>query len=133
MQQNWNRLIITIGVALLSLLPTAVAHGHHENMNTNMEGGSQPVPALSLPTLLEVVEPHGSYFQHGEHSGLMVAHIVLMTLGWVFILPIGGLSSNPQMSKVLLIIQALCFLLPDLVIHSWCSFSSWRSTLLQSY
>ncbi|TVY24807.1 putative membrane protein [Lachnellula hyalina] len=34
-----------------------------------------------------------SYFQYGEHSGFLVAHISLMTLGWMFILPVGVMFS----------------------------------------
>lgn len=30
-----------------------------------------------------------SYFTYSDYSGLMMAHIILMTVGWLFVLPIG--------------------------------------------
>ena len=35
-----------------------------------------------------------SYFTYANHSGLMLAHIAFMTLGWLFVLPIGTLTSR---------------------------------------
>jgi hypothetical protein len=31
-----------------------------------------------------------TYFAHGEHGGLMYAHIALMVISWVIVLPVGG-------------------------------------------
>ncbi|KAH8661408.1 hypothetical protein BGZ60DRAFT_380826 [Tricladium varicosporioides] len=50
---------------------------------------------MSRPT---VAQASGSsdpqtYYQYGEHPGLIMAHILLMTIAWVFILPIGVLLS----------------------------------------
>jgi hypothetical protein len=72
-------------VALLGLLPLAVAHGHDEGMNKAMERPTIPTESDSA-----VADPT-SYFRYGEHSSLMVGHIVLMTIGWVFVLPISEL------------------------------------------
>jgi len=89
MPQNLCWLITTTAIALLSNLPTAIAHGHDENTSMDMDGAAHTSPAFSSPTSIGVTKPLGSYFQYGEHSGLMVAHILLMTLGWVFVLPVG--------------------------------------------
>jgi hypothetical protein len=73
-------------VLLGLLLPIAVAHGHGDDMSMDMEV-SPPRPTIVASAHAAVDAPE-SYFQHGS-SGLMVAHIALMTLGWVFVLPIG--------------------------------------------
>lgn len=71
------------GVALLGLLPLAIAHGHDEAMDMTTER-----PTISTESDSAVADPR-SYFRYGEHSSLMVGHILLMTIGWVFVLPIG--------------------------------------------
>ena len=61
------------GAVLLTFSGLALAHDHGEDMAMNMS-----TPAAD------------TYFQHGAYSELMSAHIVLMTIGWVFVLPISG-------------------------------------------
>lgn len=79
------------GALLLGLLlPLADAHGGDEAMNMDM---SMPAPAR--PVVNETVyDPN--YFFHPEHRGLMYAHIALMTLAWVFVLPVGEFSQLPE-------------------------------------
>jgi len=89
MQRNLGIFIATTGVALLSSLPTAIAHGHDENIDGNMDGATHSRPVISSPASNLVTEPLGTYFQYGEHSQLIFAHILLMILGWVFVLPVG--------------------------------------------
>lgn len=67
------------------LLPLATAHGDDEHNNMNMDM-SMPEPAAT-PVPAESYAPN--YFAHPEHRSLMYAHIALMTLGWVFVLPVG--------------------------------------------
>jgi hypothetical protein len=86
MQPPSVRFVTFAGAVLLGLASVAVAHGHDEDMNMDMGD-----PAIARPTITSaanVVAP-STYFRYGEHSGLMMAHIVLMTIAWVFILPIG--------------------------------------------
>jgi hypothetical protein len=87
-----SRQILTLaGLVLLGLLPLASAHGDDEGdaaMNMDMGDSSverPTIPSISNSTSSEPV----SYFQYGGPTGLMVAHIALMTLGWVFVLPVG--------------------------------------------
>ncbi|WEW60639.1 hypothetical protein PRK78_006126 [Emydomyces testavorans] len=47
-----------------------------------------------------------SYFAHGEHFGVILTHIVLMILGWCFILPIGVMFSVSR-SRLALPVQFL--------------------------
>jgi hypothetical protein len=71
---------------LLGLASVAVAHGHDEDMNMNMGE-----PSIARPTITSganVTLPE-TYFRYGEHSGFLAAHIFLMTIAWVFVLPIG--------------------------------------------
>lgn len=82
--QLFNRNSVTsAGAALLLLASGAVAHGHDEDMNMV----TPSLPAVSSNSALPT-EPE-SYFQYGEHTGLLAAHILFMTIGWVFVLPIG--------------------------------------------
>lgn len=88
----------TASVLLLGLALTAVAHedGTHVDMDmdmdTGMSGPKQPTLSLSLfnasTSNLTMAEPI-NYFRHPEYSYLMLTHIVLMTAGWVFVLPLG--------------------------------------------
>lgn len=82
MQHGVPRITAITAVALLGLSPTAVAHSHYEDATINM---SQPNLTLTSSN----VSATDIYFRNAEYSTLMMAHIVLMTIGWVFILPIG--------------------------------------------
>ncbi|RDW67894.1 integral membrane protein-3 [Coleophoma cylindrospora] len=77
-------------IALLAL--AAVARSHEdpaaspeaETMAMSM-GASSPAPATGA-------EPT-HYYQLQKYSSLMLAHILLMTIGWVFVLPVGVMLS----------------------------------------
>jgi hypothetical protein len=73
-------------VVLLGFASAASAHGHDGDMN--MEMGEPSRPTIATTSDAPDAGPQ-SYFQYGEHSGLLMAHILLMILGWMFILPIG--------------------------------------------
>jgi len=73
-------------VVLLGFASAAGAHGHDGDTNMEMAGPSRPTIATASDN--SDAGPQ-SYFQYGEHSGLLIAHILLMILGWMFILPIG--------------------------------------------
>lgn len=85
MLRHFHYVLFSNGVALTTLLPfLALAHedGGHMNQDggyLNFYNGSSPEESSTPMT----------YFHDAEHSNLMVAHIVLMTLAWVFVLPIG--------------------------------------------
>jgi hypothetical protein len=64
-------------VAALGLIPAALAHGDE---HAEMGEPSQPLPeAQYAPT----------YFAHPDHRGTILAHIALMVIAWVFLLPVG--------------------------------------------
>jgi len=81
---------------LLSIASIALAHGHDENEAMDMAGGEMSHTEASRPIISAIsnsTDPGPpSYFRPTEHSGLMLAHIVLMSIGWIFILPLGEFS-----------------------------------------
>jgi hypothetical protein len=82
--------VILAGAVLLGFISSVVAHGHDENEGMNMDMSGMPSSRPTIPTATDsaMAEP-ASYFQLTEHTGLMFAHILLMTIGWIFVLPIG--------------------------------------------
>ena len=88
MQPLPPKLLILASAFLLGLASVAVAHGHDDNRMDMAE------PALPRPTLASAGNATTqadvqTYFRYSEHSGLLMAHIILMTVAWVFVLPIG--------------------------------------------
>lgn len=71
------------GALVLGLSPAALAHGENGDMAMDMGGMSQ-VEAISNST----IPGPPSYFRHSDYTNLMLAHIVLMTVAWVFVLPL---------------------------------------------
>ena len=67
-------------VLLFGLASIAEAHGHDE-MNTAAE--------ITDATPGQEVAESQTYFHHGAYAGFMTAHIILMTIGWAFMLPVG--------------------------------------------
>jgi len=121
MQPNPIFLKTLIGVSLLSFLPAAIAHGQDADMT--MEMGQPSRPIISSTTGSEVAEPL-SYFQYTEHTGLMFAHILLMVVAWVFVLPIGTPHKVPLILEHLLTIQVLCYQSRDQNTPSPCNLCS---------
>ncbi len=89
MQPNSRISVNLAGAALLGLASIAVVHGHDDSIGRHM-----PEMSSSRPTIISsanATDPE-SYWQYGEHSGMMAAHIFLMSVAWVFVLPIGKMS-----------------------------------------
>ena len=79
-----------IGAALL-LVPTTVvlAQGHD-----NHTGETRPSPSSMPAATMGSSSPSPqSYFGYPALGGLMLGHVILMTLAWFFVLPIGELYS----------------------------------------
>lgn len=92
MQKRSAKLVVNSITLLWGLASVANAHGHAKGGNMEMGGSEVSRPVLATATSYpETISDPQTYFQYGEHTGVMVAHIVLMTLAWVFILPIGEL------------------------------------------
>ncbi|KAK7909165.1 hypothetical protein PG985_015043 [Apiospora marii] len=77
--------------AILGALPAVLAHGDDEG-----EGMAAPQEDQKLDSYPP------TYFSHPEHRGVMYAHIVLMVLGWVFVLPIAVMFSIARSRYTLL-------------------------------
>lgn len=86
-----SALRLASAIAVLGLLvPTVLGHGDdNEAMGMEMDmdmsssmssGGNATQPEADFPP---------SYFAHPEHRGILLGHIGLMVLGWVFVLPLG--------------------------------------------
>ncbi|KAN0101915.1 integral membrane protein [Hyaloscypha variabilis] len=101
MQPPSAKSVTFFGAVLLGLASIAVAHGHDEDMNMNMGMPAMAKPAITSGANGTVVE---TYFHHTEHSGLLAAHIFLLTVAWVFILPIGVMLSISR-SRYSLLVQ----------------------------
>jgi hypothetical protein len=69
-------------VLLVGLASIVSAHGHDDRTNMNM--GETPAAMADQ----DAAGPQ-TYFHHGEYAGFMTAHIILMTVSWVFMLPVG--------------------------------------------
>lgn len=88
--------IAVAAVLLLDVLPHALAHGDddHGHGDMAMATGVSMASGLDSSTGNLTSAAPGSYFAHPHLSGFMVAHIVLMTFAWLFILPISELKSR---------------------------------------
>lgn len=92
-----------VAALVLVIAPAVLAHGDDEGMDMDMGdsmGGSsmgmtaEPAPPAHNATgngttngTAEIIYKP-TYFAHPEHVGLMYAHILLMTVAWVFALPV---------------------------------------------
>lgn len=72
-------------VVLGLLVPTVLGHGGDEAMS--MEMGSDMTIGVTAPPPELDLSP--SYIAHPEHGSILLAHIGLMLLAWVFVLPLG--------------------------------------------
>ena len=66
---------------LVGLAAVALAHGDEATEAMDMDSGEQqkPGPNSYPPT----------YFALRDHAGVMYAHIAIMVISWVFVLPTG--------------------------------------------
>ncbi|KAK8076124.1 hypothetical protein PG994_003396 [Apiospora phragmitis] len=85
-------LSLLAAATILGALPAVLAHGDGEGMEMDAPQEDQKLDSYP-PT----------YFSHPEHRGVMYAHVVLMVLGWVFVLPIAVMFSIAKSRYTLLI------------------------------
>ena len=79
---------------LLPLVASAIlvyAHEHSESTEVSAVSCTQSHNGTLSSNITVPLMPQ-SYFTYGNHSGLILAHIAFMTLGWFFVLPIGALK-----------------------------------------
>ncbi len=81
-----------IGATLL-LAPTTVllAHGHDNHAGETANMGPVPNSMAAASMNSSSVSPQ-SYFTYSASSGFMLGHVILMTIAWFFVLPIGKLN-----------------------------------------
>jgi hypothetical protein len=83
--------VLAGAVAVLGLIPAALAHGEDEGHGMSggpghghggmaMTDADKPLPEDQYPP---------TYFAHPEHRVAVIGHIALMVLSWVFVLPAG--------------------------------------------
>ncbi|KAF4463578.1 YTP1 [Fusarium albosuccineum] len=75
----------TSAALVLALLPVVLAHGDdHERDGDMGHGTDKPQDDSEYPD---------TYFSHPDHVGVIHAHIALMVLSWVFVLPVAVVLS----------------------------------------
>lgn len=74
-------------VLLLAAVPVALAHGGDEMEAMPEQSGHDAHAHVAEP--VDDIEYPPTYFAHGEHVGLMYAHIGLMAIAWILVLPLG--------------------------------------------
>ncbi|KAL8693567.1 MAG: hypothetical protein Q9218_001609 [Villophora microphyllina] len=89
-------LVLTTAISLSIIIPLVLAHEHSGHGEGGMDAGASmtaSVSPMALPMASHTAsaEPQPlspTYFTHPDYSGLMLAHIGLMTVAWFFVLPI---------------------------------------------
>ena len=95
---------------LLAALPLVAAHGdEHEHSGTAMDMGNAHINMTSAATAAAPSAVPHNYFRYPGFAGWMYAHIVLMTIAWAVVLPVGkDYDSKPESSSMLTRVQASC-------------------------
>lgn len=78
----------TAALVLLEAVPLALGQGH-DDQEGEMSGVGAPKILQMMSDTNSTIMSSQSYFTYPEHGGLVLAHIVIMTIAWFFILPIG--------------------------------------------
>lgn len=115
---------------LLAALPLVAAHGdEHEHSGMAMNMGSAHINMTSAATAeVPSAVPH-NYFRYSGFAGWMYAHIVLMTIAWAVVLPVGKIQgSDSKNSSMLTRTQPLSLVWLDQDSPSQCNLHSWLST-----
>lgn len=98
MRHRGSALALLAAATILACVPAVLAHGDE----TDMEMDMAKTPA---PTKPESEYP-GTYFSHPDHKAVIYAHIGLMVVAWVFVLPVAVMLSLAR-SRYTLAIQFL--------------------------
>ncbi|KFZ02629.1 hypothetical protein V500_00060 [Pseudogymnoascus sp. VKM F-4518 (FW-2643)] len=108
---EFNKAAPALLVLLFAL--TASAHEDETHMAADMDMGMATagagMPLGATPSNATLAVPP-SYFRHPEHSHLILAHIALMTIAWVFVLPIAVMLSISR-SRLNLLAQSGFFII----------------------
>lgn len=86
------RLFETLVCALqFGLASIAAAHGHDDN---TADSSIEHHMSLNQSIADAIVAGPPSYFHFSDHSAAIFAHIILMCLAWIFVLPLGEFYST---------------------------------------
>jgi hypothetical protein len=84
-------------VAIIGALPLVLAHPHGGG-----HGGEEEMDDMDMVHAMVSEEPtpdpsasDATYFAHPDFKGAIYAHIALMVIAWVFVLPIGLSAPAP--------------------------------------
>ena len=87
---------VLAGVAVLGLVPAALAHGEEHGNSSQADGGMDGMDGMGggmkvsdadKPLPEDQYPP--TYFAHPEYKAAIYGHIAVMVLAWVFALPAG--------------------------------------------
>lgn len=77
-------------VLLLAALPLVTAHGDEDvHREMTMDMGSAYINMTSTSVAATTPDVPHNYFRYQGFAGWMYAHIVLMTIAWAVVLPVG--------------------------------------------
>lgn len=87
---------VVAAALLLDVLPRAFAHGDdaHDHGSIVTAMGTSMLSVVNSSVVYSTSMAQESYFSRPHLSGYMVAHIVLMTIAWLFILPLSKFVSR---------------------------------------
>lgn len=93
---------LSTALSLLEAVPPTLAHGDDVHGSEARGTGTTMATAIvsAIPSATanpSVSMTPESYFSYPAMSGLMFAHIIVMTVAWFFILPLGWL--NPDSAR----------------------------------
>lgn len=99
-------LLVTAALLLLGALPPSLAHDDGGHMENSVEVKAFPSTSVhELNAMNSSVALSQSYFTYPENSTLLGAHVVLMVVAWLFILPVGKVdTSDDHVQRTQLII-----------------------------
>ena len=87
-------------LSLLGVVNAVLAHGHEPSTGMEVDAGhgaQSHFVNVTSPSNMTATPSAQSYFAYSDHSALMLAHISIMIVAWVFVLPCGMV----QVAKVL--------------------------------
>ncbi|KAI9822346.1 MAG: hypothetical protein M1827_000065 [Pycnora praestabilis] len=108
MQQRFKKSALVAVALLLNATPLAIAHGHGAQGDVATSADVAPRPVIATSPGSTAAAP-SSYFQYPLDSGLMYAHIAIMTIGVMLSISRSRLTVPIQVS--FLLINALGLLL----------------------
>jgi hypothetical protein len=92
-----NRIFLTgSAVLLLAALPLVAAHGdEHAHSGMTMDMGSTHINMTTAATAATISpDVSHNYFRYPGFAGWMYAHIILMTIAWAVVLPLGKMFAS---------------------------------------